>query len=149
MIQEIADIFATFHDGGIESWEGNFSELKLKIDCIYLAQMINPDYEYFFVTLKGIELLEFHPWEQPIRKKLSDVLSPELEIAYSKIEDNIVKVSCHQYDKDLGDAGGELWIKAKSISVQNEDKISISPEDLYALRRKYWNKSRSKNSDLT
>lgn len=43
MIQEIADIFATFHDGGIESWEGGFEKLNLKIDCICLAQMIDPD----------------------------------------------------------------------------------------------------------
>ncbi len=141
MIQEIADIFATFHDGGIESWEGGFEKLNLKIDCIYLAQMIDQEYEYFFVTLEEIELLEFHPWEGQVIKELSDILSPELEIAYSKVEDNTVKISCHKYDDNWGDVGGELWLKAKSISVRNQGQINIPTEDLYEISRTYWNNS--------
>lgn len=136
MNQEIADIFGTFHDGGIESWEGDLKSLRLKIDCTYLAELIEPEFQYFYILLSALNIFEFHPWEGAVKTEIDDALSPELEIGYANIEDGIVKVSCNQHD-EVG-IGGMLWIKAASISVQNEIGDQIDPSELYALSDKFW-----------
>ena len=147
MGNEIADIFATFHDGGITGWNGDLKKLTLTIQCDYLAAQFQEGFENFYVTLENIELIEFDPWMNPInlkktiKKELSDIFAAELEIGYAKTENEIVSVSCNQHYTEFDYCGGTLLIKAKSINIMNHEYEKITPEELYKASENYWNRN--------
>ncbi|MFG6107570.1 hypothetical protein U2F10_35415 [Leptothoe sp. EHU-05/26/07-4] len=138
-MQEISDILATFHDGGIEGFKVNHSELELKIGCAYLAEIEKEGNEYFFLTITDVDQFEFHHWNGTVTKGLKEIIDLDLEIGYSKIEDTIVKTACNVWNYKEGDSGGELWIKANYKSLKNQDKEFLKPETLYKMSSTYWN----------
>ena len=97
--QDIEDIFSILHDGTIESYIGNKNKLTLKISCVYLAEQINKSFEYFYVELTEIDILELFTWrslmeeEQQTLINLKDIFKFELEIIDANIEDNIVIIT--------------------------------------------------------
>jgi hypothetical protein len=69
--EDLADTFSIFHDGCIEDWSGDHQLVRLKIGCQYLAELIDPAYDAFFLDLRGITRLELDPWwKDPERKTL-------------------------------------------------------------------------------
>jgi len=140
-MQEISNILATFHDGGIEDFEGNYSELELKIGCTYLAEIEKEGNEYFFLTITDVNRFEFHHWNGTVTKDLKEIIELDLEIGYSKVEDGIAKTSCNVWIKEEGDSGGELWIEAKYRDLKNQDREPMEPETLYELSKTYWNRT--------
>ena len=60
MMQTISDILATFHDGGIEGYSGNLSELELKIGCIYLAEKEKEFFYSIFHEMLSLFTKPFH-----------------------------------------------------------------------------------------
>ncbi len=146
MINEIRDIFATFHDGGIIGWQGDLKQLTLKIECQYLGQEFANGFENFYVILHDIEHIEFEPWMEPItlkvvnKTRLEDIFKAELEIGYAKIVNGMVEISCNQHDIGFDYCGGVLFIKAKNIELQNHLKQKLAPTDLYKASDNYWNR---------
>jgi len=57
-LTKIEDVFATFHDGTIESWSGNKDKLMLKISCEYIAEILDKTFEYFYLELIQVDKLE-------------------------------------------------------------------------------------------
>jgi hypothetical protein len=150
MINEIEDIFATFHDGGIIEWKGDLKQLTLKIECQYLGQEFQDDFENFYLIINNIEYIEFEPWMNPIKLEkinktgLNEIFKAELEIGYAETINGIVKISCNQHDSEFDYCGGNLFLKAESIEIKNHLKQNIKPIDLYNANDSYWNKFREK-----
>jgi len=56
IIDKVADVFNILHDGSIKEWWHNEHVLTLKISCKYLAELIHPDYIFFFIDLVGARM---------------------------------------------------------------------------------------------
>ncbi len=146
MIEEIRDVFATFHDGTITEYKGNLKKLDLKIECEYLAKQFDESFENFYLTISEIEFIELEPWMNPKElepryfKELNKIFNAELEIGYAKIEENTVIITCNQHNLKYNYCGGYLKIKAKKIEVRNHLDELIKPEELYRNSEEYWDK---------
>ncbi len=146
MTNEIEDIFATFHDRGITEWKGDLKQLTLKIECQYLGQEFQDDFENFYLLIHNIEHIELEPWMNPITLKkinkteLKEIFKAEIEIGYAETVNGVVKISCNQNDTDYDYCGGNLLIKAENIEIQNHLKQKLLPTDLYKASENYWNK---------
>lgn len=90
-LQDISDIFSIFHDGSIESYSGDYQLLTLKVGCLYLAELIDPTFEYFYLELAEIEVLEFDSWTSPperpniLKTELADIFQSDLEIMEGEV----------------------------------------------------------------
>ena len=138
-MQEISDILASFHDGEIEGFKGNHGELVLQIGCTYLAELEKAETEYFYLTILEVKRFEFHFWGGKVVKGLKEIIDLELEIGYSKIEEDIIKTSCNVWVEKEGNSGGELWIEAKYGNLKNHERKFMPAERLYELSSIYWN----------
>ena len=146
-MQELLDILGTFHDGGIDGFKGDHTELELQIGCTYLAEIEKEGNQYFFLTITDITRFEFHHWNGEAVKGLKEIIDLDLEIGYSMADNGIVKTSCHVWMEDNDDSGGELWIEANFEDLKNQDKKLISPESLYELSSIYWNRVKNRTSE--
>ncbi len=139
----ISDIFSIFHDGGIESWSGNEDKLILKISCLYLAERIHKDFEFFYLELEAIEKLEMECWMPPEQGTLTltvwkDIFAGDIEISASKAEGDDTVVYIYQHDDKFDYVGGTLCIRAKNAKVFQHDGQEISFERLDEICRGYW-----------
>ena len=142
--EDIRDIFSIPHDGTITGWEGDKQLLTLKIGCQYLAERINPAFEYFFVELTGICRLTLVPWmnpaelEQEYFVELKDIFQAELDILSAEVENDFVKVSCNQGDSTFDYCGGTLYVGSEGIKIFDESKSELSIDRLDQICREYW-----------
>ncbi|MCL3782753.1 hypothetical protein EMN47_20400 [Prolixibacteraceae bacterium JC049] len=140
----IRDIFSIFHDGGIVDCKGDFHKLTLTIQCNYLAELIKPDFENFYLDLIEINKLDFDPWMNPIDLEkidfdsYEDYLKVDLEILSAEIEDDLVVVTCNQHDTDLDFCGGYLMISANEIKLFDHNKTEMTIDQLDSVCRLYW-----------
>ncbi|WP_338398729.1 hypothetical protein [Persicobacter psychrovividus] len=146
MINNIRDVFSIFHDGGIIDCQGDLNKLILTIQCNYLAELINPDFENFYVDLICVNKLDFDPWMNPIDlkkiefKSHEEYLKVDLEILSSEIEDDYVLITCNQHDTDLDYCGGNLIISANDFRLFDHNKNVMTIEELDLICRLYWDK---------
>ncbi len=147
---DIRDIFSIFHDGGIVDCEGDLNKLTLTIQCNYLAELINPNFENFYVDLIGITKLNFDPWMNPIDlkkiefKSHEEFLKLDLEILSAEIKDDFVLVSCNQHDTDLDFCGGHLMISANDFRLYDHNKNILTIDELDSICRLYWDNAKIK-----
>ena len=145
-LNNIRDIFSIFHDGGIIDYKGDLNKMTLTIQCNYLAELIKPDFENFYVDLINITKLEFDPWinqiDLPKREfnNYEEFLKEDLEIISTEIKDSYVFISCYQHNTDLGYSGGNLMISAHDIKVYAHDREPMTIEQLNSICRLYWGK---------
>jgi len=148
-LENIRDIFSIFHDGTIETWNGNHELLKLKIDCEYLAQKIDNDFKVFYVEFEHFEKLEFIPWMNPINKpqilftSIVDIFQASLEILSAEIENEAVKITCNQVNSDFDYYGGTLFMNCKSVKVFDEKNNELTIEILDKVCNEYWNETKT------
>ncbi len=144
-LENIRDIFSIFHDGTIETWNGNHELLKLKIDCEYLAQRIDKSYASFYVEFEKIEKLEFNPWMNPIHQpqklfsNIVDIFQASLEILSVEIENAFAKITCNQHNLDFDYCGGTLLVNCKNVKVFDEKNNMLTIDELDKICNEYWN----------
>lgn len=142
--EEISSLFSMLHDGAISAWQGDKNLLTLTIECDYLAQRINKAYNKFYIDLIQIEKLELEPWSNPIENALriktqfEDIFKEELEIITANIIDEIVVISCNQYDTSIDYCGGNLSIACKEIKLYDQEKNELTLNQLELLCKDYW-----------
>lgn len=143
-INKILDTFTCFHDGGIVEYEGDSKKLVLKIDCTYLAELIEPAFNYFFVELKNVSLFEFEGWLSresgtEIINDIESIVKLHPEILSSDIEKGYVEIVCNaDYAENFKQ--GILKVNSEEITIYNQDKVEISIDSLEQLCSQYWNK---------
>ena len=140
----VRDIFSILHDGTIVEWTGNKDFLTLKIGCQYLAEKLDPTFEYFFIDLIDISKLALVPWMNPITLEqeyfveLKDVLQAELDILSAEIDNDSVKISCTQRDSNFHFCGGALYINCKGSKVYDQNKNEVAIDKLHQICNEYW-----------
>jgi len=143
-IEDIRDIFSIFHDGVISAWAGNKELLTLTVDCEYLAERIDKSFDKFYVELSFIDKIELDPCTNPfdiptvIKINLDDIFRAELEILSADIKDNVVVVTCNQYNTNFDYCGGNLKINCRSIKVFDQSKNELTIEQLDKICNEYW-----------
>lgn len=141
---DIRDIFSIFHDGGIVDCRGDLQKLTLTIQCNHLAELINPDFENFYLDLIELNKLDFYPWMNPIELEkidfdsYKDYLKVDLEILSAKIKDDLIIVTCNQHDTDLDFCGGNLMISAKDFNLYDHKLTPMTIDQLDLISRNYW-----------
>jgi hypothetical protein len=142
--QDIIDIFSILHDGTIESWTGDKEKLLLKVSCFYLAELIDKDFEYFYIEIIEVQKIELDTWINPIENgpqiftELSDIFKAELEILSADIKDKDVVITCNQPFRDMNYSGGNLTINCKSLKVFDHDKNELTIEEFEKICNQYW-----------
>jgi len=137
-LDEVSDIFATLHDGGIEELSGTYEQLELKIGCTYLSEYIAPEYEYFYIKLHSVEEFYFEEYTYPaggpnrLIYDFADLANAEIELLYSNVESDRVKVDC---------TTGILYVKCNSIELFDQQKNPLPPSELFKISDLYWSKS--------
>lgn len=145
-IEHIAQVFSIFHDGSIALEEVTLTYQCWKIDCQYLAEMLQPEYNYFFVKLYGLTLLEFHPWNNDLEAPLAIWASPQqifrddIEILSTVVEEDKVKIYGNLSTSDHY-SGGELCINCQGLTIADETQQLLTLSDLKQIATNYWTKT--------
>lgn len=140
----LRDVFSIFHDGSIVDCKGDSERLTLTIQCNYLAELIDTDYENFYVELFEISKLDFEPWmNPPDLKKIvfyshEDYLKTDLDILSAELKEGFVLIVCAQYDNRLNYAGGTLMISAKDFQLYDHNGKTMTIGQLDSISQKYW-----------
>ena len=148
ILKKIEDIFATFHDGTIEDWNGNSEKLLLKISCEYLAEILDQTFEYFYVELNNVSKLELLTYsndntnvknqEPNIVCEFSDIFSEEIDIFYAKTVNSYVEINCWQTNAIKNYVANAFLISCDEIKIYDQNKIEISDEKLFEISDLYW-----------
>ena len=118
--EDIRRTFSIFHDGTICGFEKESNQLKLKIDCYYLSERINPKFECFYLDLIGLKELDFTPWSENglPRKSISDleaIRQLEYNIFTCKIENGKYQIDVEIEQPKTALIGGSLNFDCKGI----------------------------------
>ncbi len=149
-IDDIRDIFAILHDGIISSWVGNKTLLTLTVECIYLAERINPSFDRFYIELRDVDRLEFNPWPNPfdqprvLKTDIPAIFTDDLELLSAEVKTDHVVIFCNQHDRNLDYCGGELIISCGKIIAFDQDNNEISVAQLHEPCKNYWDELSSK-----
>lgn len=137
---DLSEVFNLLHDGVIVEGMYEGQQLNLKIEIPYLADIINPDYSWFYLTLNGCSSVHFEPWDERQTQILSStaIFSQRINILDAQMQGERLLISCSVVGKKTSFGGGRLIIEAESIKVFDEDLIATSLEDLKGLAAKYW-----------
>jgi len=146
---EICDVFSIFHDGTPEDWTLENNNLNLKVSCLYLAEKFSSKYEYFYIKITGIMEFKYVPWvlenDSIEITDLIEINKCDFEINSAKIENNLVKVICHEHSGIFDSPGGDFILNSKTISVFDEEGQSIHLDKLKQISKEYWNRFASKS----
>ena len=141
--QELKIIFAIFHDGGIEKYIINESDISLEIGIEYLAELIDANFDKLNLNLYGVEIFEFEPWiDNP--EKITDWKSIlELNLGFLSAEINTsneitLHCTCFNAPNDKFE-GGKLILKCSNYKLTDELGNKITVERLIKVSTHYWN----------
>lgn len=83
------------HDGTISSIEKNTNKLIMKVNISYLAEIIDPKYEFFIYHFINCDSCYFVHRETEIRTdNITEIRGMNLEINESEPEGEYVKIFC-------------------------------------------------------
>jgi hypothetical protein len=143
-LDDIAAIFAVFHDGSIISADFDAPALRLVVEITYLAERVNPEYESFSVRLDGISRVALTTWPcapdlpPTLIEGAAAVFSADLQILDGSRDEEAIKVVCSQHDRSLPFSGGELYIRAATATVTDPSGKEYSVAELFHLSSSYW-----------
>ncbi|WP_406684356.1 hypothetical protein N1F78_01095 [Seonamhaeicola sp. MEBiC1930] len=141
--ENIRSTFSIFHDGTICGFENYSDKIKLKIDCYYLSERINPGFECFYVELIKPTKLEFEPWSDKgfSRKTISDlkIISQwEYNIFTCKIENGNYQIDVEIEDPKTALIGGSIIFDCYGIKVYDQSLNELTFSKLAELSKSYW-----------
>lgn len=143
-IQDLSDVFSILHDGIITSYSENDRRLTLKVECCYLAELIDKRFDSFYIALDTVNHLSFITWPNPFDEPViqltlvEDVFKAPLEISSAEIKNDQVLISCNQHDLRFNYCGGQLLINCEVVHVYDNDGKELSIYSLDSLAKEYW-----------
>ncbi len=128
-------LFSLFHDGSILNIKKDNHNYTFKVDILYLAERIYPDFCYLNVRLVGVQefVLEIVEFSKVITD-IDQMNQFDIEVLQAEIEDDGIKILC---SCDRGDFS-YLTIKADDIQVYDPDWNAIELAQLEQIARGYW-----------
>ncbi len=145
-VEEVRDVFSILHDGTISSWNGDLTSLTLTVECQYLAELIDPSFDRFYVELCEVKELFLLTWPNPADlpgqklEQLKDIFAAELEILSAEIKEGKIVVVCNQHDTKFDYCGGSLVIDCATVKVYDQGKTVLTPERLGEICKSYWDR---------
>lgn len=132
----ILETLLMFQDGNIESLKYLENDLNFKIECTFLADKIDKKFTSFYGVLKDCSDLYFEPWEDE-----ENIITDPQEISDLKLEILNTELEFNDYFKTYTNcinrfSGGNLFIKAKSILLFDQEFNHISYNDILKLNEK-------------
>ncbi len=133
-------IFNVFHDGIIVRIVSKNGNLHLVIGISYLAERINPTYQFFYVTLQDVQSFTYTPWGNILLPETSILTDPDhistrrLEILSSIVTPKDVEVLCLQNARQ----GGTLAFNVDYAIVRDQGGETVSLAQLIELAEGYW-----------
>ncbi len=127
--KRLCHLFSCLHDGLIINCKGFLHKLTLKIQCNYLAELIDPKFENFYLDLVKIDKFDFISWtnQEDLKNHFDsyeNYFKSELEILSSEIKEDLVIVKCMKEDLDF--SGVNLIISAKEFNLYNHQMESMT-----------------------
>ncbi|MFX1238851.1 MAG: hypothetical protein ACFFAS_07235 [Promethearchaeota archaeon] len=137
-LEEQREIFNIFHDGTIINVERQDSDILLKIDIEYIAQILNETYKFFYLKLINCRFFKFVDWDDnEIIDNLVMISEMEPEILSCDVVLDGVKIFCILSMV----SGGAIHFEAEHIKIYDHAKIEISLDKLVSSCEEYWNNS--------
>jgi hypothetical protein len=135
---KIIEIVNLFQDSGIDGMSQVGDDLNVKLDCEFLASIIDKNFKSFYAIFKSCNHVYFEPWEQEdlIISDLKEINSLQMKIINAeRYENGFLKiyVNCR-----LPYKGGNLMIKSDDLIIYDEDFIEKNLISLTELSERYW-----------
>ena len=142
--EKIANAFYAFHDGDIIFEKEDALNQTWKIECRYLAEMINPKFYFFWVKIFECKEIQFFPWKEPIEcwRDIQKISETELEISSAKVIENKIEINCHQHNSKFDFQGGEIILDCKGIEIYDQNWKLLNYDVLRKICKDYWDKYR-------
>lgn len=129
-----------FHDGTMLSVQRVSDSLVLKVEIQYLAEMIDPEYEFFTCQFMNCEDFYFESWVGSKRiTDTSDIAVIGLEISNAAQADDYINIVCLSSDPNV--IGGNLFIKAEDLIIRDEGSTLVTLDEITKLTDEYWSGS--------
>ncbi|MDV6169021.1 hypothetical protein R1T16_11330 [Flavobacterium sp. DG1-102-2] len=146
--EELASLFTIFHDGCIENYKKEGVKLILIISCKYLAELIDPEFEYFYLELTEITLIELETFKNiPNSEKTpiiltepTEIFREEIDIYRAAINNGNIEVNCWQVNEGLNYIANCLRLNCKTYTICDHNTNVIDLELLENLSAKYWSR---------
>lgn len=148
MLNKIEDIFATFHDGKIVGWSGNFEKLNLKIYCDFLAELFDEKFDFFNVELTKVQKFELLTYNTENRNELNkvskslyelnEIFCEDIEICYAKNNGKFVEIQCWKTNETKNYIANKLLLNCESIRIYDQNNIEISENAFFEISYAYW-----------
>ena len=136
-MKKIQEILSVFQEGVFEELSLSGKDLNFKLECKYLADQIQSEYNFFYGVFKGVKDVFFVPWDDDLTeiRSLYEIRRFKLDILSVDVEDNFIKIysNCQE-----GYSVGNLFIDASYVKIFDENFEVLRFEDLLELSDKYW-----------
>ena len=128
-------LFSLFHDGSILNIKKDSHNYTFRVDILYLAERIHPDFSYLNVRL--VDVKEFILQKIEYNEVVTDIDQMnqfDIEVLQAEIEDDGIKIFCSYNRGDFS----YLTIKADDIQVYDPEWNAIELAQLEQVTRGYW-----------
>ena len=134
----IRNSFSLFHDGTICGFENYPEKLRLKVDCYYLSERINPQLQCFYIELYKPNDFHFEPWSDKDfpRKTITDlnlISQFEYNIFTCKIENGKYHLDVEIEEPKTALIGGTLSSDCEGIKIYDQSNNEMTFEQLSNL----------------
>lgn len=121
----------------------------MAISCEYLAELIDISFEYFYIELTGINLIELETFKNirnfenfdeiaVVLTNPSDIFKDEIDIYGAKINNGYIEINCWQINEELNYIANCLRISCNTYTMYDHNNNVINLELLKSLSAKYW-----------
>ncbi len=128
-------LFSLFHDGSILNIKKDSHNYTCRVDILYLAERIHPNFSYLNVRLVGVKefILEKLEYSEVITD-IDQMNKFDIEVLQAEIEGNGIKILCSCNHGEFS----YLTVKADDIQVYDPDWNAIELAQLEQTARGYW-----------
>ena len=140
-LQNIGEVFNLMHDGRITEARYDESELNLRVEIRYLAEVVDDSFKFFFVTLVNCRSMAFKPWDSDgtVMTDSTRIFDAKFDILEARVNRNYVEISCTLTPESaMPYRGGEIIVSAGGIQVYDQDLNRVEVTDLKKISRRYW-----------
>ena len=140
---ELNQIFNCFHDGYFESEiKHEKNDLLLKINIKYLANLIKPNYEYFYIKLITSRKIELVIYKENSRDRINNPedifkLKPDIFSSVFNEYQVIIKSNINNYINNKS-FYAELNISCENYKLYDQKLNEIDYRNVIELSEYYW-----------
>ncbi|HEX7412885.1 MAG TPA: hypothetical protein VF411_02485 [Bacteroidia bacterium] len=143
-ISEISDLFSIFHDGSISKYINYSDHAILHIDCMYLAERFDEDFDHFILKIYGIKNIELKLWaeeenQSPIIIDSKVIFQIPLDIQDGEVKSNnvVIHVGANAHPS-LDNFSGDLSFECSGVEIFDPKLKQLTFKELVQVCEQYW-----------